>query len=148
MATGAPRGPDGAPPATAGRSAGGSIDWVAAEESPEFRELIAKRRAFVLPATIFFLAFFLGFILLSSYAKEFMGSQIVSGFTWGYLYSLLNFLMVIVIGVAYNRRSERVFAPLSEKAAAKAVHSAGASTPGSRGAGQARAARPGEGDAR
>lgn len=148
MATSGPRGPDDAPPATAGRSAGGSIDWVAAEESPEFRELIAKRRAFVLPATIFFLAFFLGFILLSSYAKEFMGSQIVSGFTWGYLYSLLNFLMVIVIGVAYNRRSERIFAPLSEKAAAKAVHSAGASAPGSRGAGQARAARPAEGDAR
>jgi uncharacterized membrane protein (DUF485 family) len=148
MVRSASGGPDGAQPSSAERPPGGNIDWVAAEESPEFRELIAKRRAFVLPATIFFLAFFLGFILLSSYAKEFMGSQIVAGFTWGYLYALLNFLMVIVIGLAYNRRSERVFAPLSEKAAAKAVHSAGASTPGSRGAGQARPARPAEGDAR
>ena len=147
MATSGPRGPDDAPPATAGRSAGGSIDWVAAEESPEFRELIAKRRAFVLPATIFFLTFFLGFILLSSYAKEFMGTQIVAGFTWGYLYALLNFLMVIVIGVAYNRRSEKVFGPLSEKAAAKALHSAGSSS-GAQGAGPAPAASSAEGSPR
>ena len=37
--------------------AGGSdqhpeIDWVAAERSPEFRELIKRKRAFVVPATI------------------------------------------------------------------------------------------------
>jgi len=145
MSTSSSPGRDGAP---AGERPAGSIDWVAAEESPEFRELIAKRRAFVLPATIFFLTFFLGFILLSSYAKEFMGSQIVAGFTWGYLYALLNFLMVIVIGVAYNRRSENVFGPLSEKAAAKALHGAGGSASGTHGAGQAPTARPGEGSPR
>jgi len=42
------------------------IDWVAAEQSPEFKELIAKKRRFVLPATIFFLAWYFGFILGAS----------------------------------------------------------------------------------
>ncbi len=147
MATSASSRRDGSPPPGGQRPPGGDIDWVAAEESPEFRELIAKRRAFVLPATIFFLAFFLGFILLSSYAREFMGSQIVPGFTWGYLYALLNLLMVIVIGVAYNRRSEKIFGPLSEKAAAKALHNAGGSS-GAQGAGPAPAASSAEGNPR
>jgi uncharacterized membrane protein (DUF485 family) len=31
------------------------IDWQAAERSPEFRELVSRRRRFVIPATIFFL---------------------------------------------------------------------------------------------
>ncbi|MEA2192453.1 MAG: hypothetical protein QOI73_2574, partial [Solirubrobacteraceae bacterium] len=31
-------------------------DWEAIARSPEFQELIAARRRFVLPATIFFLA--------------------------------------------------------------------------------------------
>jgi len=31
-------------------------DWVAIERSPEFQELTRKKRAFVVPATIFFMA--------------------------------------------------------------------------------------------
>ena len=44
------------------------IDWVAVERSPEFRELIKQKKAFVLPATIFFLAWYFGFIILAGYA--------------------------------------------------------------------------------
>jgi hypothetical protein len=44
------------------------IDWIAAERSPEFRELIRKRRLFVLPATIFFLSWYFGFIILAGWA--------------------------------------------------------------------------------
>ena len=65
-----------------------SVDWEAIERSPEFRELIARRRRFVLPATIFFLAWYLGFILLAGYAEDFMGSSIYEGFTVGYVLAL------------------------------------------------------------
>ena len=44
------------------------IDWVAAERSPEFRQLVKKKNAFVVPATIFFLAWYTGFVLLCGYA--------------------------------------------------------------------------------
>jgi hypothetical protein len=44
------------------------IDWEAIERSPEFQELVRKRRSFVVPATIFFLAYYMGFILLAGYA--------------------------------------------------------------------------------
>ncbi|MBA2256456.1 MAG: DUF485 domain-containing protein, partial [Thermoleophilaceae bacterium] len=36
------------------------MDWEAAENSPEFKELIRKKKAFVLPATIFFFAWYFG----------------------------------------------------------------------------------------
>ena len=75
-----------------------SVDWEAIERSPEFRELIARRRRFVLPATIFFLAWYLGFILLAGYAEDFMGSSIYEGFTVGYLLALSQFVMVWALG--------------------------------------------------
>jgi len=53
-------------PRVAAAGDGDRIDWVAAEQSPEFKELIAKKRRFVLPATIFFLAWYFGFILGAS----------------------------------------------------------------------------------
>ena len=61
------------------------IDWVAAERSPEFQELVKKKRAFVIPATIFFLAWYFGFIVLAGYAPDFMGREFLTdGLTVGY----------------------------------------------------------------
>ena len=59
--------------AEAGRTGGRDvldrpIDWERAERSPEFQELVSAKRRFVVPATIFFLAWYLGFVLLAGYA--------------------------------------------------------------------------------
>jgi uncharacterized membrane protein (DUF485 family) len=97
------------------------IDWIAAERSPEFRELIRKRRSFVLPATIFFLAWYFGFIILAGYAEDFMGESIYEGFTVGYLLALTQFIMVWGLGWLYLRRADRDFDPLARKAADTAI---------------------------
>jgi uncharacterized membrane protein (DUF485 family) len=97
------------------------IDWIAAERSPEFRELIAKRRRFVVPATIFFLVWYFGFIILAGYAEDFMGESIYEGFTVGYLLALTQFVMVWGLGWLYLRKSDREFDPLARKAAERAV---------------------------
>ena len=99
------------------------IDWEAAERSPEFRELVAKRRRFVLPATVFFLAWYFGFIILAGYAEDFMGESIYQGFTVGYALALTQFVMVWGLGWMYLRRSDRDFDPLRERAAEKARRS-------------------------
>jgi uncharacterized membrane protein (DUF485 family) len=111
------------------RKSGGSghhpeVDWDAAAQSPEFRELIRKRRSFVLPATIFFMAWYFGFIILAGYAPDFMGESIYEGFTVGYLIALSQFVMVWVLAGLYLRRADRVFDPLAEKVIEK--------TPGAR----------------
>jgi uncharacterized membrane protein (DUF485 family) len=88
------------------------VDWIAAERSPEFRELIARKRRFVVPATIFFLSWYLGFIALAGYAEDFMGESIYEGFTVGYLLALTQFVMVWGLSWWYLRKADREFDPL------------------------------------
>lgn len=99
-----------------------AVDWVAAERSPEFKELIKKKRAFVLPATIFFFVWYFGFILLAGYAPEFMGQTfLVEGLTVGYVLALTQFIMTWVLAGMYVRKASRDFDPLSKKAAETAI---------------------------
>jgi uncharacterized membrane protein (DUF485 family) len=97
------------------------VDWEAVEQSPEFRELIAARRRFVLPATIFFLAWYVGFILLAGYAPDFMARSIYQGLTVGYCLALTQFVMVFALGLMYLRRSERSYDPLAAAVVARAL---------------------------
>ncbi len=89
-----------------------SYDWKGIEASPEFRELVARRRRFVVPATIFFLVWYFGFIILAGYAPDFMGESVYEGLTLGYLLALTQFVMVAVLGLWYLRYSERELDPL------------------------------------
>ncbi len=89
------------------------VDWEAIERSPEFQELVHKRRSFVVPATIFFLVFYMAFILLAGYAEDFMASSVYEGLTVGYTLALTQFLMVFVLGIMYLRKSDRDYDPLA-----------------------------------
>jgi uncharacterized membrane protein (DUF485 family) len=93
------------------------VDWERIERSPEFQELVRAKRRFVVPATIFFLAWYLGFILLCGYAEDFMAESVYEGLTVGYVLALTQFVMVAVLGVWYLRRADRVFDPLADKVA-------------------------------
>ena len=91
-------------------------DWVAIERSPEFQELTRQKRAFVVPATIFFMAWYFGFIFLTGYAPDFMGKQFITdGLTVGYTLALSQFVMTWVLGVMYMRRANRVWDPLAAR---------------------------------
>jgi uncharacterized membrane protein (DUF485 family) len=90
-------------------------DWQRIERSDEFQELVRRRRSFVVPATIFFLAFYMGFILLAGYAPDFMGESVYEGLTVGYCLALTQFVMVFVLGLWYLRKADREFDPLADK---------------------------------
>ena len=96
-------------------------DWEAIQRSDEFQALIKKRRSFVVPATIFFLAWYMGFILLAGYAPDFMGSSIYEGLTVGYCLALTQFVMVFVLGIWYLRKSDREFDPLANEVVSAAA---------------------------
>jgi uncharacterized membrane protein (DUF485 family) len=100
------------------------IDWAAAERSPEFKELVARRRSFVLPALGFVFVWYFGFIALAGYAPDFMGERITGGFTVGYALALSQFLMTWILGWLYLRQSDRVFDPLARKASERALRDA------------------------
>ena len=101
------------------------IDWQAVERSPEFRELIRQKRAFVIPATIFFMVWYFGFIALVGYAPDFMGREFITdGLTVGYVLALSQFLMTWVLGWMYLRKANRAFDPLAEQAREAALGAA------------------------
>jgi uncharacterized membrane protein (DUF485 family) len=108
---------------------GPTHDWEGIEHSPEFQELVRKRRSFVLPATVFFLAYYMAFILLAGYAKDFMASSVYEGLTVGYCLALTQFVMVFVLGILYLRRSDREYDPLAARVVQMAEEGGG---PGSR----------------
>ena len=74
------------------------------------------RRSFVVPGTIFFLSWYMGFIVLAAYAEDFMSERVYQGLTVGYCLALTQFVMVLVLGIMYLRRANRVYDPLAAKA--------------------------------
>jgi uncharacterized membrane protein (DUF485 family) len=103
-----------------------NVDWDAAADSPEFKELITQKRRFVVPATIFFMTWYFGFIILAGVAPDFMGEKVIEGVTIGYIFALSQFIMVWVLAAMYLRRADKVFDPLAEKAAETAIQAGAA----------------------
>jgi uncharacterized membrane protein (DUF485 family) len=105
-----------------------AIDWREIEDSPEFKELVRKRRSFVLPGTIFFLSWYMGFILLTAYAEDFMARRVYEGLTVGYCLALTQFVMVLALGILYLRKSDRDYDPLAARVVELAEDRAGTGT--------------------
>ncbi len=114
---------DKATPVSGGSAHHPEIDWEAAERSPEFKELVGKRRSFVIPALAFVFVWYFGFIALAGYAPDFMGESVYEGFTVGYALALSQFVMTWFLGWLYLRRADRVFDPLARSAAERALRS-------------------------
>ena len=63
---------------------------------------------------IFYLAWYLGFVLLAGYAPDFMSESVYEGLTVGYVLALSQFVMVWVLAWTYVRKADRDFDPLEE----------------------------------
>ena len=100
------------------RHDGDPIDWEAVERSPEFQELVRRKRRYVIPRVVFFLAWYLAFILLAGYAEDFMNERVYEGLTVGYVLALSQFVMVWFLAVSYVRKADREFEPLEQAAIA------------------------------
>jgi uncharacterized membrane protein (DUF485 family) len=106
--------------ASAGAAHHPEINWDAAAQSPEFQDLLRKRRSFVVPALAFVFIWYFGFIALAGYAPDFMGERLIEGFTVGYALALSQFVMTWFLGWLYLRKSDRDFDPLAKRAAERA----------------------------
>ena len=121
MAIESTRAANGSPAETRDPALERDIDWTAVEASPEFRELVARRRRFVIGATAVFLPLFLAYVVLMTYGKGVMATQVIGSITLGWLVGAVEIVMAWVITYLYLRRSDRVFTPLEERAARRAI---------------------------
>jgi uncharacterized membrane protein (DUF485 family) len=99
-------------------SAGGGvrrIDYRAVEDSPDFRELKARHRRFVLPVAALAVVWFLAYVLLATYASDFMATPVWGRINIGLLLGLAQFVTTFAITMIYVSYANRQLDPLAEK---------------------------------
>jgi uncharacterized membrane protein (DUF485 family) len=82
---------------------------VALQNSPDFIDLRRRFRRFVFPMTAFFLVWYFLYVLLSVYARDFMGSKVVGNISWGLILGLGQFVTTFAITMYYARWADREF---------------------------------------
>ncbi|RFU40849.1 DUF485 domain-containing protein [Actinomadura logoneensis] len=87
--------------------------YLAIGASPEFARLRAAFRRFVFPLTVAFLTWYLLYVVLSAYARDFMAEKVVGEINVALVFGLLQFVSTFLIAVAYERYSRRTLEPLA-----------------------------------
>lgn len=92
----------GLDPASAGRT-----DWDIVAKNPEFRELMAAKARFIVPATVFFIVYYFALPILVGYAPEFMKTPVIGPLNIAYLFALSQFFMAWIVAALYMRAAGR-----------------------------------------
>jgi uncharacterized membrane protein (DUF485 family) len=88
-------------------------DWEEIAASPEFQVLRHRLRTFVFPMTGLFLAWYLLYVLLASYAPSFMAIKLFGNINVGLVFGLLQFVSTFLITFLYVRFADRKLDPLA-----------------------------------
>ncbi|MFE2963162.1 DUF485 domain-containing protein [Streptomyces sp. NPDC059340] len=108
MATDAP------PPSKADPRLPSTEQFVEVQESAEFAELRRSHRSFAFPLTVAFIAWYLLYVLLSNYAGDFMGTQVVGNINVALVLGLAQFLTTFLIAWWYSRYAAAKLDPKGE----------------------------------
>ncbi len=85
------------------------VDWAAMVRQPAFRELMSMKARFVVPVTVFALAFYLTVNVLAGYARDFLSQSVIGSFSVGYVLIVGLYVMSWVIAVLYVRMANGKF---------------------------------------
>ncbi|MFC5185654.1 DUF485 domain-containing protein [Actinomadura harenae] len=113
-------------------SHGGGLDeaaYLRIDASPEFRRLKSAFRRFVFPLTAAFLLWYLLYVVLSAYARDFMAKKVWGDVNVALVFGLLQFVSTFLIAVAYERYSRRTLEPLAAGVPTDATTGATSSDP-------------------
>ncbi|MGY1711903.1 DUF485 domain-containing protein [Geodermatophilus sp. SYSU D00758] len=86
-----------------------------AQASPEFAELKARFRRFAFPMTVAFLAWYLLYVLLSTYASDFMSTDVFGNVNVGVLLGLGQFVSTFAITHLYVAHANRRTDPIADE---------------------------------
>jgi uncharacterized membrane protein (DUF485 family) len=82
-------------------------DWPAIERMPAFQALVRAKRAFLLPACLFFVAYYFALPALVGYWPDLMSTRVVGNINLAYLFALSQFVMAWALMAAYVHRARR-----------------------------------------
>ena len=97
-------------------------EYQEAHASPEFQELKRRFRAFAFPMTVAFLAWYLLYVLLSTYAPDFMGRPLFGNVSVGIVFGLLQFVSTFAITHLYVAHANKRTDPISDEMRERLEH--------------------------
>lgn len=92
-----------------------SEKYLAAQRSDDFVRLRRTLRGFVFPMTAVFFIWYALYVLLSAYARGFMGIKLVGNLNMALLFGILQFVSTFLIAWYYARFAARDVDPLADK---------------------------------
>jgi uncharacterized membrane protein (DUF485 family) len=90
-------------------------EYAQAQASPEFVELKRRFRRFAFPMTVAFLAWYLLYVLLSTYASDFMATPVFGNVNLGILLGLAQFVTTFVITHLYVAHANKNTDPIADE---------------------------------
>lgn len=82
-------------------------DWERLAATPQFRHLLRAKAAFVVPATLFFCAYYFALPLLVGYFPALMSRKVLGPLNIAYLFALSQFFMAWILAFLYTRAARR-----------------------------------------
>ncbi len=82
-------------------------DWDRVAAMPEFKELLARKRKFIISATVFFVIYYFALPILVGYAPSLMARKVIGVVNIAYLFALSQFFMAWIIAALYVRAAGR-----------------------------------------
>ena len=84
------------------------------QQSAEFAGLRKTLRGFVFPMTVAFFLWYALYVLLSAYARGFMGVKLIGNINVALLFGLLQFVTTFLIAWYYSRYANRELDPVAD----------------------------------
>jgi uncharacterized membrane protein (DUF485 family) len=81
-------------------------EWVRVERTSAFQEFARKRKAFLIPATIFFMVFFFGLPFLAAFTTV-LQARAIGSLSWAYVYGFAQFAMTWIVMHLYVSRANK-----------------------------------------
>jgi uncharacterized membrane protein (DUF485 family) len=88
--------------------------YVAVQSSPEFAGLRKALRGFIFPMTAAFFIWYALYVILSAYARSFMGTKVVGNINVAIVFGLLQFVTTFLIAWMYSRFASRKLDPVAD----------------------------------
>ncbi|HEV2743047.1 MAG TPA: DUF485 domain-containing protein [Rubrobacter sp.] len=81
-------------------------EWVRVERTSAFKELVKRKRAFIIPATIFFMIFYFGLVFLGAFTTV-LNVKVAGPLTLAYVYAFAQFAMTWILMHLYVRQANK-----------------------------------------
>jgi uncharacterized membrane protein (DUF485 family) len=81
-------------------------EWIRLERTSAFKELIQRKKAFIIPATIFFLVFYFGLPVLAAFTTL-LNFQVIGAISGAYVYAFAQFAMTWILMHVYVSQANK-----------------------------------------